>query len=266
MAPDRVKIGNVSVSRMILGGNPFSGFSHQSGDTDDQMVHYFTTARIKDILRSAEELGVNTHLSRADHHVMRYLLEYWDEGGTIQWLAQTCPELGSLDRAVQNGISGGATGCYIHGGSMDFLLANDQLDEVPPAIAKIRAAGLPAGIAGHNPKVFEWAEQNLDVDFYMCSYYNPAHRDKLAEHVSGTAEWFNAEDRRIMVETIRGLSKPAIHYKVMAAGRNDPKEALEFVARHLRPIDAVCVGIFPKDNPTMLADNVRLLEEALGGV
>jgi hypothetical protein len=30
MALAAVKIGNLSVSRMIIGGNPFSGFSHQS--------------------------------------------------------------------------------------------------------------------------------------------------------------------------------------------------------------------------------------------
>jgi hypothetical protein len=35
----------------------------------------------------------------------------------------------------------------------------------------------------------------------------------------------------------------------MAAGRNDPREALAFVARHLRPQDAVCIGFFMRDNP-----------------
>jgi hypothetical protein len=51
----------------------------------------------------------------------------------------------------------------------------------------------------------------------------------------------------------------------MAAGRNDPEEALEFVAQHLRPQDAVCVGVFMKDNPKMLEENLRYLEQALEG-
>lgn len=258
-----VKIGNLTVSRFILGGNPFSGFSHQRPETDLEMKHYYTAGRIKETFRQAEALGIITHIGRADHHVMRVLLEYWDEGGAVQWIAQTCPEIGTTERGIQNAISRGAKACFIHGGVMDFLLAKKRLDEVPPVITKIREAGMPAGIAGHNPKVFEWAEEHLDVDFYLCSYYNSAHRDKQAEHVSGRSEWFHGADRDAMVKVIQALSRPVIHYKVLAAGRNDPEEAFIFVAKHLRPQDAVCVGIYTKDHPTMLEEDVALLEACL---
>jgi len=53
---------------------------------------------------------------------IRVLLEYWNEGGVIQWIAQTCPELGSISRGIENAISEGAKVCFIHGGQMDFLL------------------------------------------------------------------------------------------------------------------------------------------------
>jgi hypothetical protein len=258
-----VKIGNLSVSRLIIGGNPFSGFSHQGTARDLQMRHYYTVSRIKEALRQAEQLGINAHLSRADHHVMRYLMEYWDEGGQLLWLAQTCPELGPIDRGVENAIAGNARACHIHGGVVDFLFANQQLQEVPEAVAKIRGAGMAAGIAGHDPKVFEWAEEHLDVDYYLCSYYNSAHRDKRAEHVSGTPEWFSAADRDIMAKLIQRLSKPVIHFKVLAAGRNEPKEAFDFVAQHLRPQDAVCVGIYTKEHPNGMEENLRLLEDGL---
>ena len=263
MSLGKVNIAGISVSRVILGGNQFSGFSHQSPDIDREMCHYFTIERIKDALRTAESVGINTHLARADHHVMRYLMEHWDKGGSIQWLAQTCPELGTLQRGIQNAINGGAAACYLHGGSMDYMLENDELDRVPPAIEMIRKTGIPAGIAGHNPKVFEWAEQNLDVDFYLCCYYNISNRDDDPEHVSGALERFDPDDRDTMCELIQTLSKPVIHYKVFAAGRNDPKEALQYAARNLRANDAVCIGIYPKDKPTMLAENLHLLETAL---
>lgn len=263
MPLDQIQLGNVPVSRVIIGGNPFSGFSHQTDTKNREMCRYFTTQRIKDTLREAESLGVNTHLGRADHHIMRVLLEYWDEGGSIQWIAQTCPEVGDIARGIQNALHGGAKACFIHGGLMDFRFAQKQLEDIPDGIARIRDAGLPAGIAGHNPDVFEWAEDYLDVDFYMCSYYNAANRDKGAELKSGMAEWFCPEDRQRMAELIQGLSKPVIHYKVMAAGRNDPREALTFVARHLRPQDAVCIGIYPHDKPNMLEEDIALLEECL---
>jgi len=257
----RVHIGDLQVSRLILGGNPFSGFSHQSPEMDEEMRHYYTTARIKEIYRRAEELGINTHIGRADHHIIRVLMEYWDEGGTIQWIAQTCPELGEISRGVRNAVKGGAKACFVHGGVMDHLFAKKRMGEVIDAIKIIHDAGMPAGVAAHNPQVLEWAEENLDVDFYMCSYYNPTRRDQNPEHLPGAKEWFWPEDRDRMVQTIRRLSKPAVHYKVLAAGRNDPREAFSFLSRHIRPGDAVCVGIFTKYRPNELEEDVSLVEE-----
>jgi len=266
MSIGTVPIGNLHVSRLIIGGNPFSGFSHQTPETDDAMRHYYSAARIKEEFRRAEALGITAHVGRADHHIMRVLMEYWDEGGRIQWIAQTCPELGPTMNGVRNALRGGASACFIHGGRMDWLLANDRLDEAVDAVARIREAGLPVGIAGHNPRVHEWADEHLDVDFYMCSYYNPSRRDHSAEHVSGRKEWFRPEDRRTMVDLIARLGKPVIHYKVLAAGRTPPAEAFDFVARHLRPQDAVCVGIYSQDQPDMLAEDVRCLQDALDAV
>lgn len=264
MTLDRITIGELSISRFMLGSNPFSGFSHQGVEADERMIHYYTTARIKQTLREAEAVGINMLIARADHHVMRLLMEYWDEGGTLQWIAQTCPELGPIEEGVANAIKGGACACYVHGGVTDYLLAQGKTDEIPPALAMIHDAGLPAGIAGHNPAVFRWAEETgLDADFYMCCYYNPSSRDENAEHVHGAREWFREEDRAVMVETIAGLSRPAIHYKVLAAGRNDPAEAFAFVAQHLRPQDAVCVGVCTEDRSDMLREDVALLERAM---
>ncbi len=65
-----------------------------------------------------------------------------------------------------------------------------------------------------------------------------------------------------MATTIQTLKKPVIHYKVLAAGRNDPKSAFEFAAKNMRNSDAVCVGIFAKDNINMLRDDITLFENA----
>jgi len=259
-----IVVKGIEISRFIVGGNSFSGNSHQSPEADMAMRRYFTTAKLKETLREAESLGVNTLLARADSHITRLLLEYWDEGGKLQWFAQTCPEIiGNPDTCVARAAFVGAKAVHIHGGVMDHLFAQGRTSEIPPVIDKIRQSGMLAGVGGHNPDVFKWAEDNLDVDYYMCSYYNTAHRDEKAEYISGMAEWFLEEDRRIMTDLIRTLSKPVIHFKVMAAGRNDPKEAFDYAARAMRPTDAVCVGIFQKDNPDMLKEDVRLLEEAL---
>jgi len=263
LAIAKVKLGSVEVSRFILGGNPQSGFSHWNPMKDQEMKHYFTAANCKALLRQAEQLGVTTHIGRADHHIIRLLMEYWDEGGTIQWIAQTCPELGPPERGALNGIRNGAKAAFIHGGQSDYCRLHNKLDDLPPVINMIHDAGLAAGVAGHVPEVFEWAEEHLDADFYMCSHYNPIYRGETPEHISGTNEYFNDEDRERMTATIQKLSKPVIHYKIMAASRNDPREAFRYTVSKMRPGDAVCVGIYPADKPDMLAEDLRLFHEAL---
>jgi hypothetical protein len=258
-----VPIGTVSVSKLVLGGNPFSGFSHQTVNRDGEMRSYYTAGRIKETLRDAEALGINTFVGRTDRHIRRVLLEYWDDGGAIQWFAQTCPEYGPPDRSVAGAAAAGAVACYVHGGQMDHFLAQGRTQEVVKAIAAVREAGMIPGVAGHDPRVFEWAEEHLEVDFYLCSYYNPSRRDERAQHDPEAPERFAAADRVTMTKAIQGLSRPVIHYKVMAAGRNHPPEAFRFVARHLRPEDAVCVGAFTRDNPHMLKEDLQLLEDSL---
>jgi hypothetical protein len=254
---------HLTVSRLILGSNPFSGFSHQSPQMDWEMRHYFTGERIKAVFKEAEALGINTVIARADFHVMRLMLEYADAGGSLQWFAQTCPELGSHAVSIHNASAYGAKACHLHGGVMDNQYAQGRLEEVQPALDSIRQKGMLAGIAAHNPAVIAWAEEHLDVDYYLCCYYNPTPRDDRPEHVPGMREVYREEDRTAMTDLIPQLSHPVVHYKILAAGRNDPAQAFAFAASKMRLNDAVCVGVYPKDRPGMLKENASLLEESL---
>jgi len=51
-------IGLAGVSRLCIGGNPFSGFSHQSQERSEEMLEYFTPDRIRGTLRAAEAAGI----------------------------------------------------------------------------------------------------------------------------------------------------------------------------------------------------------------
>lgn len=267
---DHVKIGDVEVSRLLLGSNPFSGFSHQGVERDREMVRWYTTARLKETLFEAERLGITGLVARTDFHIIRLLREYWDEGGSLQWLAQTCPGVGPSEMCVERAAGlksegAGAVACHIHGGVMDHLVAQGKTDEAKRAVDVIRERGLQAGIAGHNVKVFEWAEQNLDVDYYMCCYYNPSRRDERPEHVHGAHEKYRDQDRAAMTDLIQTLSKPVIHYKILAAGRNDPEEAFGFACSKMRAGDMVCIGVHTGDNADMLREDAEIFERCSGG-
>jgi hypothetical protein len=258
-----IRIGQLDVSRLVLGGNPFSGFSHQSPEMDARMRRYYTTERIKATLREAERLGVNTFLGRTDRHVARVLEEYWNEGGTIQWIAQTAPELATCELAVDRAVQWGAKACYLHGGQMDHWFLNDRLDDVGSLIARVHGAGLPAGIAGHVPDVHLWASENLQLDFHMCSYYCPTNRAAGPSTPDEAEERFAPEQREAMAAAIARIDKPVIHYKIFAAGRNDPAQAVRYAAAHMRPRDAVCIGVYTEDHPGMLQEDLALFEAAL---
>jgi hypothetical protein len=263
---DTVRIGSHDVSRFILGSNPFSGFSHQGHERDREMVDHYTCARIKELLHQAESLGINTVIARADFHMARTLLEFHNEGGKLQWFGQTCPELGAPEPSLQRVARFGGPACHIHGGYADHLMGKGEMDKLIPTVKYARELGLTVGMAGHMTKTIRWAEENLDLDYYMCCYYHPIDRSKSAEHRAGTNERYRDIDREAMVALIQELDRPVIHYKIMAAGRNDPAEAFGFAARHMRPGDACCVGIHTGDKADMLKEDVELLENSMRAV
>ncbi len=257
-----VRIHNLVVSRLILGTNPVNGFSHQGVERDQEMRSYFTPAQVLALFQQAERLGVNALLARTDEATAARLQDYRAAGGRMQWFAQTAPELGE-EQSIKLAARHGASAAHIHGGVMDHAFANRQLERIQPVLDRIRGMGMLAGIAAHQAGVVEWAEANLDLDYYMCCYYNPIPRQQHAAHVSGLVEVYAEEDRQRMVQLIQRLTRPVIHYKVLAAGRNDPRAALAFAAAHLREHDAVCVGIYPPDAPDILAADIGFLEAGL---
>ena len=219
------------------------------------MVRYFTTARIKRRCAGLGRWGSPVTLARIS--IRRTLLGTGMKAARFNGLRK--PRRSS---AVYRAASPGARRQRRPSRHRWIFSAQNRLDIVSDIIAQIKGAGLVAGVAGHNPRVHVWADEHLELDFHMCSYYNPTRRDENAAHVQGSVEVFAEADREAMVDVIRQLRRPAIHYKIFAAGRHNPRDAFAFVARHLRPQDAVCIGVFPKYEPDMLAEDVRLFHSA----
>lgn len=259
----KVKIGKVVVSGLCIGGNPFSGFSHQSKEKNREMIEYYTPDRVKQALREAERVGINTFFGRTDDHILGLIKDYWDEGGTIQWVAQVNQEKdnpGSWRKWLKASIELGACGAYIHGGEVDYWHANKMFDNLREALDMMREADIAAGFAGHSPEAHEWIRDNLDVDFQMCCHYNPTDRSKSPQHIDVGEKW-NDEDRERMLKTITSIQKPVVHYKVFAGGNKPVIPAFELLGKAVRPNDVVVVGIYTKDNPEMISEDVSLFRK-----
>ena len=259
MSLPTTKLGDLEVSRLVVGGNPISGFSH--GARDKEMLDYFTTENTKKLLRRCEDAGINTCFFRADKHVMRTMHEYWNDGGSIQWVAQSAPEMDIL-RDVDQAKSFGASAMYVHGGLIDDCFEKDDLDDAKRQLDRIHEVGLPAGCASHSPEnILKIIEMGWDVDFFMvCLYYLQGYRGQLSVSQD---EKFNDADRAKALAIFREIEQPCFAYKILAAGRKDPREAFTEVCSYLKPIDGINVGMYPPDSPTIVEDNVALAAELL---
>jgi len=258
-----VRIGRVQVSRLCIGGNPFSGFSHQGEERSREMVSYYTPERIRDTLRKAEEAGINTLFARTDEHIFGIIRTYREEGGTIQWFAQVntpAEDPDSWRRLLEEAAALGAAGAYMHGGAVDFWFAGKRFGLFREAVDRMRRCGLKAvGMAGHNPRAHAWIRDNLEVDFQMCSYYNPTDRSADPRHQAVGEKWRD-EDREEMLMLIASIPRPVVHYKVLAAGNKPIEESFERLGRTVRENDVVCIGMYLGDDPGMIRKNVMLIE------
>lgn len=258
-----VNIGRATVSKLCIGGNPFSGFSHQGEKKSREMVEYYTPECIIQTLKTAEQAGIDAFFGRTDDHILGIVRDCWDQGGTIQWFAQISQDSAdpeSWRKWLKASIELGATGAYLHGGAVDFWYANKMFDHFREALDMMREADLAAGFAGHSPNAHEWIRDNLDVDFQMCCHYNPTDRSKSPHHISIGEKW-NNEDRERMLKTIDTIQSPVVHYKVFAGGNKPIIPAFQLLGEVMKPKDIVLVGIFLKDNPNMIAEDVSFCEE-----
>ena len=266
-----VAIGGHSISRLIVGGNPVSGNSHLSAEVDHEMESYFTTENTKRMLFRCEECGINTMQLRADRHIFRLLREYRSEGGSMMWIAQTVPETAPFETNIIQIAKNNPIAIYHHGSVTDSLFKSGNLDELTRRLAIIRKTGKPTGLCTHMPAVIRHAEENhWDVDFYMASVHNLSRIDRVSSAVTGKAnegEPFFDEDRAVMYETIRSVSKPCLAFKILGAGRKcqssaSVRNAFEEAFEGIKPSDAVIVGMFPKEKD-QVGENAGIVRQIL---
>jgi hypothetical protein len=266
-----VEIAGRRLSRLILGNNPISGHSHQSSELSNAMEDYFTMENAKALLRKCEEQGINAFQGRADRWIFHILQEYWSEGGTLQFICQTATEMKDLRSNIRLGARAGAVAIYHHGTETDNQWSDGKIEEVRELMKTARDLGVAVGVGSHKPEVIAYIEEkNWDIDFYMTSFYN------VYKHIKGrkesyivtgipTEDCFDEEDRILMCETIRSVSKPCLAFKILGAGRNcrtpeDTKAAFRFAFENIKPTDAVVVGMYP-NHREQVRENITLVRK-----
>lgn len=257
------KIGNVEVSRMLLGGNLIGGWAHARDllYASDLVKAYHTEEKIYETFQLAEACGINTFLTTPSV-ASKLILPYREKtGGKMQLIADTGNDDKTLATdGVKRAIDAGASLIYVIGNVTDryFQREEQKFDIIAQCLQRIRDEGYPAGIGAHRIEgCKKCIELGIVPDFWMKTYHHlgywsarpgqPEHDNIFCRRPEETAE-FMAERK-----------EPWIAFKVLAAGALKPQDGFRYAFDG--GADFICVGMYD----FQVVDDVNICTGILNG-
>jgi hypothetical protein len=263
-----VRLGKHEITRLVIGANPFNGYSYGIPSLDRHMREWFTPENVCEVLRQASANGLNTFQFSYNPRAMSDLKRYRDGGGTMQWILLGGGAMKDDLALIPQAAALGPIGIVHHGGVTDQRFRAGEHQKVRQFLQRVRDAGVLAGLSSHNPANIEYAEEHgWPADFYMTCFYNLTRtkdetRKMLGELPLGSV--FLEGDPARMCRVVRQTSKPCLAFKILGAGRmgdtpQNLEKAFRFAFDNIKPRDAVIVGMYPrfKDEVREDADLVR---------
>ena len=260
----RTNVGDLSLSRLVVGTNWMLGYSHCTSSQDnlirqmhadhkamadvievffkagvDTVVGLFTD-RLFDAVREAEQrTGVGGIIISTPNFPLtaETLTRGWDEAG--------CQKV--LDQEVKNGVHF----TLPHTGTTDQLVDRCQgkIRMMPELCKMIRERGLRPGLSTHLPESIIMADQNeLDVDTYISIF------NLMGFLMPIEVDWIN--------RVILNAKKPVLTIKPLAAGQIRPLQGLTFSWNAIREQDMVAVGTkTPMEAEEIIEMSLSILEK-----
>lgn len=261
------------ITRLVIGSNPFYGYSHFNSILDRTMREWMTQDRRVEALHRAEAAGINTWQVHYNEPTIEDFKRYRDEGGKMNWLLLGDFALMKDWKLIKEVAKLKPIGIGHHGNRTDERFRNREMDVVHDFVKAVQDAGVPGGVSMHNPEVLAYIEEKgWNVDYYMTCLYRVTRTREEARREFGESplpETFMEGDPARMTAMVRKTSKPCFAFKILAAGRsiNRPEqldEAFDFALANIKPTDAVIVGMFPKYKDEM-RENAERVARLLGG-
>ena len=169
-----IQIGDLEVSRVFLGSNPFFGFAHGNPQgSGEEMREWYTKERVMAVMDEAAELGINAVWTPCYERWVRLWNEYREKGGKLKhWIAQ--PDRRPMEKEILTAINNGSTAVCVQGCNVDDEVRKGNWDVVRGWLELVKSHNLPAGIATHRATThLEAEERDLPTDFYHQTMYRP---------------------------------------------------------------------------------------------
>lgn len=269
------KIGDLKMSRMLLGGNLIGGWAH-SRDllyVSQLFKAYNTEPKILETLQLAEQQGINT--IQIDPVCQGVVEKYKKQcGGKIQTMLCMHPtnDKKAVQEEIKRLVDKGATTLYTHGAVTDTRVRLNEIDAVGRAVDLIKQEGVKAGIGSHSLQTPIASEKNnLNPDYYVKTFHfdrywsaiPKEHREEWCWHKGQSIDHnkyhdnifcLDAEKTEAFMATVK---KPWVAFKVLAAGAIHPRFGFSYAFR--RGADFIIVGMFD----FQIAGNVKLANDLL---
>jgi hypothetical protein len=245
------RIGSLTVSRLLSGGNLISGWAHARDlhYVPGLMRAYNTPARVLDTLERMESFGINTLIADPRKNVMDVLSRYWKErGGRMQWIAEGHPGLDDWRTNIRQSVDFGAKAVYVQGVIGDKWLNAGHVDLLGECVAFIRSLGVPGGVGAHKLEVvIESEKRKFNPDFYVktlhhANYWSRQRNAGEPDVVEATTDNYWDLDPERTIRFMSEVEKPWIAFKVLAAGAIRPESGFRYALEN--GADFLCVGMF----------------------
>ncbi len=255
----RVRIGGVELSRLVCGSNPFNARSHFSEARDAEYQARFTPDAVVQVLERALELGIDSYENSASERAWEVVSRLRERSGReLRFIGSTRIDETSPMRShaekLRFLIEHRAELCVIHAQHVERQRPDGAIPGLERMLDEIHEAGLLAGVSVHRVATVERCERSgYAIDAYLfplnlTGFVYPGYQGGETPRDRGTL--------------VRGVAKPFVLMKTLAAGRLPPGEALPFVAEHAKPNDLVSIGFGSREE---LEETVRIAERCWAG-
>lgn len=267
------KLGDLTVSRMVMGCNLIGGWSHARDliYANTLFKAYNNERKIIETFYLAEQAGINTVFMVTQYYETfnKYKNIY---NSNMQSVCQAMLPDKDFFSDINMAIASNPTAIYIQGGEGDRYSKAGKFDMLKKAIDYIKSNGYQAGIGAHSLETIKSCErEGVNADFYVKTFHHDnywsAHpiENRVEYSVIGEGSPDHNRFHENMwdlfplntIEYMKQVNKPWFAFKVLAAGAIEPKDGFRYAFEN--GADFICVGMFD----FQVVDNVNTATEIL---
>jgi uncharacterized membrane protein YphA (DoxX/SURF4 family) len=271
------RIGNLEMSRLVMGCNLIGGWSH-SRDlhyVSQLFRQYNTENKIFETFNICEQAGINTtNIVNLFYPVFNKYKKI--TGSDMYSICQVSIFENEPDpfKDIKQAIDYGATTMYIQGANGDRLVRTGRMDMLIESIEFIQSQEILAGVGSHSIQVPIACEKaGLKPDYYFKTIHHDqywsANPREFREEFGVDGQYFLDHNKyhdnifdlfpEQTVDFFKNSDVPLFGFKVLAGGAIQPEDGFSYAFEN--GADFICVGMFD----FQVIEDVNLVVDILQG-